>query len=140
MCLLYFKYCILLYFLLPVPAPVSVTITSDLVSPIRPVGSDVTLTCTAEWSSGPDDDPLNKTMVMLWSGPSEVTIINTIRHFASGTTTGTSTAMISSFGRAQSGVYTCSSTVCSSSPSRQSCSQNGTTRVTVGMCVLPLMM
>ena len=37
-----------------VPDPISVIVTSDLDSPIRPIGSDVSLTCTVELSPAVD--------------------------------------------------------------------------------------
>ena len=48
------------------------------------------------------------------------------------TTTFTSTATVSSFGRNQSGVYNCTATVSSTSSFIRSVSQSGTARVTVG--------
>ena len=113
-----------------VPPPTSVTITSDPVSPIRPVGSDVTLTCTVEFSTVVN---VELDVNTVWTGPDGFMTTNTAQPVMGSTTTYTSTAMVSSFGRDQSGVYTCTATVSSTSSFiTDSGSQSGTTRVTVG--------
>ena len=91
-----------------VPPPTSVTITSDPVSPIRPVGSDVTLTCTVELSAAVD---VAVTVNTVWTGPAGFMTTNTAQPVMGTTTTYTSTAMVSSFGRDQSGDYICAATV-----------------------------
>ena len=101
-------------------------ISSDPISPIRPVGSDVTLTCTMELSPVVD---VPVTVNTVWTGPAT----NTAQTVMGSTTTYTSTAMISSFERDQSGVYTCTATVSSTSSFlTDSGSQPGTARITVG--------
>ena len=97
-----------------VPAPVSVNITSIPASPIRPIGTaNVTLTCTVELSKAIDVPVTVKTVL---SGPAEFMTTNTAQPLmGSPTTIYTSTAVVSSFGRAQSGNYTCKTTLSSSS-------------------------
>ena len=112
-----------------VPNPMVVAISSDPVSPIRPVGSDVTLTCTVELSPAVD---VPVTVNIVWTGPDGVTLSSTTPVMES-LTRYTSTAMVSSFGRDQSGVYTCIATLSSASSFiTDSGSQSGTARVTVG--------
>ena len=91
-----------------VPPPLAAYITSDQVSPIRPVGSDVTLTCTVELSPSVD---VPVTVNTVWTGPDGFMTTNTAQTVMGSTTTYTSTAMVSSFGRNQSGSYMCSATV-----------------------------
>ena len=117
-----------------VPAPTSVSMTSDLPNPIRTVGSTVTLTCTvvlAEYVDG-------LTVSTEWTGPNGFSENGMAQRMGS-TTTYTSTAMVSSFGRDQSGNYTCTATVSSTASFlNTSDSISETTRVTVGenyLCV-----
>ena len=94
-----------LYYL-PVPDPTSVVVTNDPVSPIRPVGSDINLTCTVELSPAVN---VPVTVNTVWTGPDEVALSPTtpvMKNF----TRYTSTAMVNSFGRDQSGNYTCTAT------------------------------
>ena len=91
----------------PVPNP-TVVITSTPASPIRPVGSPVTLTCTVDLSPLLDV-PVTVTAQIL--GPSGVTITPLTDSVMESTTRYTSTAMVSSFRRDQSGEYTCTATV-----------------------------
>ena len=93
-----------------VPTPTSVSVTSDQPNPIRPIGSTVTLTCTvvlAEYVEG-------LTVNTEWTGPNGFSQ-NEMAQRMGSTTTYTSTAMVSSFGRDQSGDYTCRATVNSTS-------------------------
>ena len=83
-------------------------ITSAPASPIRPVGSPVTLTCTVDLSPLLD---VPVTVIVQISGPSGVTFTNRTNSVTETTTRYTSTAMVSSFGRNQSGEYTCRATV-----------------------------
>jgi hypothetical protein len=86
-----------------VPDP-AVVIRSIPVNPIRPVGSAVTLTCIVDLS------PLvyvPVTVTAQISGPAGVTIIPVTNSVRENTTRYTSTAMVNSFGRNQSGEYTC---------------------------------
>ena len=87
-------------------------ISNDPVSPIRPVGSDVTLTCTVELSPAVD---VPVTVNTVLTGPYGFMTTNTAQPVMRRTTTYTTTAMVSSFGRDQSGVYTRAATVNSAS-------------------------
>ena len=71
------------------------------------------------------------TVTTAWTGPDRFMTINAAQPVMESTTTYTSTAMVSSFRRDQSGVYTCTATVNSTSLFS---SQSGSTRVTVGKC------
>ena len=115
-------------FLLLVPAPVSVTVTNDQVSPIRPIGSDVTLTCTVELSPAVD---VPVTVNTLWTGPDGFMTTNTAQPAFGNTYS--SSVIISSFGREKSGNYTCSVSV-SSANSILTTSEirAGSARVTTG--------
>ena len=103
-------------------------ITSEPVSPIQSNGSQVTLICTVELS--PAVDVPVTVYVWLTDPAGNPLIITTIPKSGS---TYTSTAMVRSFGREQSGVYTCSATVNSSSPYLTNSSlKSGMAYVTVG--------
>ena len=114
--------------------------TSDPASSIciRPVGSDVTLTCTVELTMSPAMD-VPVTVNTVWTGPDRFMVTNTAQPVMGSTTTYTSTAMVTSFGRDQSGVYTCTANVSSTSSllTIGSGSQSVSVRVTVGKyCML----
>ena len=98
-------------------------------SPIRPVGSNVTLNCTVELSPAVD---VPVTVSTVWTGPDGFVTTNTAQPVMGSTTTYISTAMVSSFGRDQSGQYICTVTVSSTSFILSSSSQSGTARVTTG--------
>ena len=105
----YFNIIILL--LHAVPAPTSVMLSSSASNPVRPIGSTILMTCTvhAELSIALDDSVIVKTVL---SGPAGFTAItNTSQPILGGSHIFTSTAMIRSFGQAQSGVYSCAATV-----------------------------
>ena len=93
-----------------VPAPTSVSVTSNVPNPIRPVGSTVTLICTVFLAEYVDGLTVNTD----WTGPNGFSENGMAQHMGS-TSTYTSTAMVSSFGRDQSGNYTCTATVSSTS-------------------------
>ena len=103
--------------------PSNVTLSSSHSNPVQPVGSDVTLTCTVELSSAVD---VPVTVNIVWTGPAKFTNTSTAQHMES-TNTYNSTAMVSSFGRDQSGVYNCTAAVGISKTM-----SSGTRRVTVG--------
>ena len=110
-------------------------VTTSQANPIqvRPIGSAVTLTCTVtvELSSAVDV-PVNVTT--MWTGPDGFMTTNT-QPVMGSTTTYTSTAMVSPFGRDQSGNYSCRATVSSTSLNTfltGSAGRTGTARVTVG--------
>ena len=108
-----------------------VTITSYPVSPVQPVGTNVTLTCNVELDRLVDV-PL--TVNTVWTGPDNLNR-NIITQRMGNTTTYTSTVMVSSFGRYQSGDYTCTATVSSASSESFIISpapESATSRITVG--------
>ena len=113
-----------MFLCLTVPAPTSVTVTNGSVN----VGSTVTLTCSVELSPAVD---VLVTVNTVWTGPDGFMTTNTAQRMES-TTTYTSTAMVSSFGRDQSGDYTCTATVSSTSPFLTNSVGSSSTRVTVG--------
>ena len=118
------------YIIWTVPAPTSVVLMSDPVSPIQPIGSVVTLICTVELSPVVD---VPVTVNTVWTGPAGFMTTNTAQPVMGSTTTYTSTTMVSSFGREQSGVYNCTATVNSTSPFHaDSDSQSEIARVSVG--------
>ena len=91
----------------PVPNPI-VVVTSSPDSPIRPIGSAITLTCTVELNPFVDV-PVNVNAQL--SGPAGVAITPQTNSAMVNTSRYTSTSMVSSFGRYQSGEYTCTATV-----------------------------
>ena len=76
-------------------------------------GSSVTLTCTVELNPVID---VPVTVNAVWSGPDGFMITNAAQRVMGSNTTYTSTAMVRSFGREQSGVYTCAATINPVSP------------------------
>ena len=72
------------------------------------------------------------TVNTVWTGPDGFLTTNTAQRVMRRTTTYTSTAMVSSFGREQSGVYTCTATVNSASSLVSSSMGSVSVRVTVG--------
>ena len=78
------------------------TVTSDPVSPIRPVGSDVTLTCTVELSPAVD---VPVTVNTEWTGPDGFMTTNTEEHHNGQNYT--VSHKIHSFSRRKSGNYSC---------------------------------
>ena len=91
-------------------------------------GSNVTLTCTVVLSQAVD---VPVTVNTVWTGPNGF-MENIPAGRVGSTTTYTSTAMVSSFGRDQSGVYTCTATVSSTSSFISSSIGSASIRVTVG--------
>ena len=88
-------------------------ISSDPVSPILPFGSAVTLTCTVELSPAVD---VPVTVNTVWTGPDGFMTTNTAQPVIGSNTTYTSVVIVSSFGINQSGNYTCTATVSSTTP------------------------
>ena len=106
-----------------------VMVTSDPVSPVQPVGVDVSLICTVELSPSVD---VPVTVNTMWVGPDNFNRLIMAQQMGS-TATYTSTAMVNSFGRDQSGNYTCTATVSSTSQFiMNSTTSSPPTRVTVG--------
>ena len=113
-----------------VPVPQSVIITSAPATPIRPIGSNVTLNCTVVLSPLVDVPVVVNTV---WTGPDGFMTTNTAQPVMGSTTTYTSTDVVMSFGREQSGNYTCRATVSSMSSSiSNSDSTSRTVRVSIG--------
>ena len=76
--------------------------------PIWPIGSNVTLICTVELSPAVD---VAVTVNTVWTGPAGFSTTNTAQPVMGSNTTYTSTAIVRSFGREQSGNYTCRATL-----------------------------
>ena len=94
----------------------------------------VTLTCTVELSPSVD---VPVTVNTVWTGPAGFSTTNTTQAKTGRTTTYTSTAMVNSFGRAQSGNYNCTATISSSfSFITGTSSHSGIAEVTVGECLI----
>ena len=112
-----------------VPSPTSVTVTSYTANPVRPVGINVTLTCTVELSPAVD---VPVTVNTVWTGPDGFMTTNTSQPVMGSTTTYTSTMIVTSFGRNQSGIYTCNAIVTSNSQYLTDSSKSGSKNVTTG--------
>ena len=121
------------FFILPVPPPTSVNVTSDRANPIRPIGSTVTLTCTVELSPAVD---VPVTVTIVWTGPVQSNTTNTVQPVMGSNTTYISTTMVSSFGREQSGVYNCTASVSSTSLFLNNGTGQTSIIVTVGKVVI----
>ena len=104
-------------------------VTSHPISPIRPIGSNVTLICTVEFSPAVD---VLVTVNTVWTGPAGFSTNNTAQPVTGSTTTYTSTATVREFGRDHSGDYTCRATVSSVSPALPASSQSDTDLITTG--------
>ena len=87
-----------------VPAPISVILTSSTPNPVQPIGSMVNLTCIVHITDAVD---ISVTLTTIWIGPDEFITISTLQPILENSTTYTSRAVISSFGRNESGNYTC---------------------------------
>ena len=124
------------FFPLTVPAPTSVSVTSDQPNPIHPIGSTVTLMCTVELSPAVD---VPVTVNTVWTGPDGFNTTNTAQPIMGSTTTYTSTTIVSSFGRDQSGDYTCTATVIPTSLFLANSIGSSLTRVTVGKASIILL-
>ena len=114
-----------------VPKPLSVVLTSDPLSPIRPIGSNVTLTCTIELSLLVN---VPVTVNTEWTGPDGFMTTNIAQRVNIGsTTTYTSKATVFSFRRTHSGKYICSAAITSLSPFLlDSDTSSATSTITVG--------
>ena len=104
-------------------------VTSNTSNPIRPIGSHINLTCTVELSPLVD---VPVTVNTVWSGPTGYMITNTAQPVIGSYTTYTSTAMVSSFGRQQSGEFTCRATISSDTLLTSGTEVSGMERITVG--------
>ena len=114
----------------------SVDVTSHPVSPIWPIGSNVTLTCTVELSPAVD---VPVTVNTVWTGPAGFMRTNSAPSVMGNTTTYNinSTAVVMSFNRNKSGDYICRATVTSeSAPFIAYSSLSGIKRITAGNIIL----
>lgn len=85
-------------------------LSSSTPNPVQPIGSTVVLTCTVYVELSPAVvDPVTVKAVL--NGPDGFMATNTSQPILGGSTIHTSTAMISSFGQTQSGVYSCTATL-----------------------------
>ena len=106
-----------------------VTIASDPVSPVQPVGTIVTLNCNVELDRSVN---VSVTVDTVWTGPDNFNW-NIMAQQMRNTTTYTSRVTVISFGRDQSGDYTCTATVSSASSFIINPTPESTTsRITVG--------
>ena len=96
--------------IIAVPAPTSVTLSSSIPNPIPPFGSNVTLTCMVEL--GPAVD-VPVTVNTILTTPDGYMNTSTAQSVVGSTTNYTTTFMISSFGRSNSGLYMCGATATS---------------------------
>lgn len=112
----------------PVPSPVTVITTSDLARPIQAVQSAVNLNCTVVLS-----DAVNVVVNVnsQWSGPDGFIDANNVTASTSMKTY-SSTTQIAQFNRNNSGNYTCTFTLSSTSSSIRSHSNSSTVEVTFG--------
>lgn len=107
---------------------------TDKSNPVRPIGSAVTLSCTVELSPLVD---VPVTVNILLSDRAGRTLATTTPSVSGSSKTYTTRVMISSFGREQSGGYTCTANTSSESAAISpfiNGSQTGseTARITVG--------
>ena len=114
-----------------VPDP-TVTITSDPVSPIWPIGSDVNLTCTVELPRLVVNASESVTVNVEWTGPSEFRTMTVAQPDMGNITTHTSVVLIHSFEREESGEYSCTATASLQMLNIQSMAVPRVERVTVG--------
>ena len=108
---------------------ISVYATSQPVRIIRPIGSNVTLTCTVELSPAVD---VPVTVNTVWTGPAGFRTTNTAQPVMGSSTTYITTAIVRSFGRDRSGNYTCTATVSSMFPVLSFSSQSEPVLITTG--------
>lgn len=106
-------------------------VTSVPLSPIRPVGSDVTVTCAVELNPMVD---IPVTVITVWTGPAGFMTTNTAQPVVGNTTLYTSMVTINLFRRNNSGIYICRATISSTSlnPFISDSVTSSSTRVTVG--------
>ena len=109
-------------------------LSSSITNPIPPFGSDVTLTCTAVFTSGPEIDvPLDVNFELLRTDPAGSPLTTTLPS-VSGPFYITM-ATINSFQRSDSGVHTCRAIASSASTNTylsDSNTESGSFRVTTG--------
>ena len=121
------------FLIILVPRPTAIRMSMNQVNPlmVRPIGSTVTLTCMADVDPALGGVPV--TVNIQLRDPAGRLLTATTPSVSGSTYS--SMATISSFGRDQSGLYTCSATVSPSPPNSflsDSSPQHETLRVTVG--------
>ena len=102
-------------------------VTSHPVSPVQPIGSNVTLMCTVELSPAVT---ASMTVNTVWTGPAGFSTTNTEQLVMGSNTNYVSTATVKSFKRNSSGDYICRATVISES--KVLASLSGIKRITAG--------
>ena len=120
--IIYFQY---------IPDPI-ITITSDPVSPIWPIGSDVNLTCIVELPISVVNISESVTVNTEWSGPQGFMSLNIAQPNVRNVTTHTSVVVIHLFGREKSGEYSCTATLTLPMLNIHSMAVSKVKRVTVG--------
>ena len=81
-------------------------------NPVRPIGSAVNLTCTVHVELSPAAD-VPVILNIVWTGLDRFTTVNASQPVLGSFTTYTSVAVVSSFGRNESGIYTCTASLSS---------------------------
>ena len=115
-----------------VSPPKSVTLNTNSDTPIIPIGSNVTLTCTVELSPAVD---VPVTVNTVWTGPAGFMATNTTHLVVENSWTYFSTAaMVNSFRMKHSGNYMCTVTITSNNSflTRSDSLSSTLTRVGVG--------
>ena len=111
------------------------TLTSNTPNPVRPIGSVVDLTCIVHIMELGSAFDVAVMLNIVWTGPDEFTTINSSQPALASSTTYTSRVVVSSFGRNESGNYTCTASLSSSSANlylSNSSAISDTIRVTTG--------
>ena len=101
---IFFPMYLSLLYIIIVPAPTSVTLSSNIPNPIPPFGSDVTLICAVELSPAVNVPVIVNTVLTPFHG---FTTTGTAQPVMGSSTNYASTFIISSFGRSDSGLYVC---------------------------------
>jgi hypothetical protein len=114
-----------------VPAPTSVTLSSNIPNPIPPFGSEIALTCAVELSPAVD---VPVTVNTVLTRPDGFPTPRTAQPVMGSSSSYTATFMISSFGRSNSGLYACGATASLTSNAyiRDSSTVSNSVRVTTG--------
>ena len=110
-------------------------LTSNKSNPVRPVGSSVTVSCTVELSSGSESDvPLTVSFRLSKTDPAGSPLTLTTPSVSGSTYT--TVAMIDYFAKDQSGVYTCTAVINSTSLFLTKREVSNAIRITTGECML----
>lgn len=87
------------------------TVSSSTHNPVRPIGSGITLACIVQMELSPVVD-VPMILNTVWTGPGGFMAANTSHPVM---TTYTTTVIINSFGSNESGIYTCTAALSSTS-------------------------